>query len=41
VLAEKVAWGQLTEEHALRIGRQILRDNALKLFPQLRSRVRE
>lgn len=34
-LAEKVERGELTEEHALRIGRQILRDNALKLFPKL------
>jgi uncharacterized protein len=38
VLAEKVERGDLLEEHALRIGRQILRDNALKLFPQLESR---
>jgi predicted TIM-barrel fold metal-dependent hydrolase len=35
-LAEKVARGELREEHALRIGRQIMRDNALKLFPKLR-----
>ena len=41
VLAEKVERGELLEEHALRIGRQILRDNALKLFPQLRGRLRE
>ncbi len=39
VLAEKVDQGDLTEEHALRIGRQILRDNALELFPQLKSRL--
>ena len=39
VLAEKVERGDLLEEHALRIGRQVLRDNALKLFPQLQSRV--
>lgn len=39
VLAEKVDRGELLEEHALRIGRQILRENALKLFPQLRSRL--
>jgi len=39
VLAEKVDRGELLEEHALRIGRQILRDNALKLFPQLRERL--
>ena len=41
VLAEKIDRRDLTEEHALRIGRQILRDNALKLFPQLKARVRE
>lgn len=40
VLAEKVARGDLVEEHALRIGRQLLRDNALALFPQLKARVR-
>ena len=40
VLAEKVERGDLVEEHALRIGRQILRDNALKLFPQLNERLR-
>jgi predicted TIM-barrel fold metal-dependent hydrolase len=40
VLAEKVDRGELLEEHALRIGRQILRDNALALFPQLKARVR-
>jgi predicted TIM-barrel fold metal-dependent hydrolase len=34
-LAEKVARGELREEHAMRIGRQIMRDNALKLFPKL------
>jgi len=39
VLAEKVDRGDLLEEHALRIGRQILRDNALKLFPQLQERL--
>ena len=39
VLAEKVDRGDLTEEHALRIGRQILRDNALALFPQLKDRL--
>jgi hypothetical protein len=41
VLAEKVERGDLLEEHALRIGRQVLRDNALNLFPQLGSRVRK
>ncbi len=41
VLAEKVDRGDLTEEHAMRIGRQILRDNALELFPQLKQRLWE
>ncbi|REJ70569.1 MAG: hypothetical protein DWQ31_00540 [Planctomycetota bacterium] len=35
-LAEKVARGELAEEHALRIGRQVLRENALALFPKLK-----
>jgi len=39
VLAERVDRGELAEDHALRIGRQILRDNALALFPQLESRL--
>lgn len=39
VLAERVNRGKLKEEHALHIGRQILRDNALKLFPQLTPRL--
>lgn len=39
VLAEKVQAGDLREEHALRIGRQILRDNALELFPSLKERL--
>lgn len=34
-LAEKVLRGELREEHAIRIGQQIMRDNALKLFPKL------
>ncbi|MBM3998361.1 MAG: hypothetical protein FJ297_02265 [Planctomycetes bacterium] len=34
-LAEKVERGELREEHAIRIGGQVLRDNALKLFPRL------
>ena len=34
-LAEKVDRGELREKHAKRIGRQIMRDNALKLFPKL------
>ncbi|MHC5538103.1 amidohydrolase family protein [Singulisphaera rosea] len=40
VLAEKVERSELLEEHALRIGRQILRDNALAIFPQLKARTR-
>ena len=39
VLAEKVDRGDLLEDHALRIGRQILRGNALELFPQLKDRL--
>jgi uncharacterized protein len=39
VLAERVDQGKLREEHALRIGRQILRENALALFPQLKDRL--
>ncbi|MEX2560418.1 MAG: amidohydrolase family protein, partial [Pirellulales bacterium] len=39
-LAEKVERGELREEHAVRIGRQVLRDNALALFPKLKRRVR-
>ena len=39
VLAEKVINGQLREKDARRIGRNILRDNALKLFPQLKERL--
>ena len=39
VLAERVDRGDLHEEHALAIGRQILRENALALFPQLRERL--
>lgn len=41
VLAEKVERGDLREEDAIRIGRQILRENALELFPQLRGRLRK
>ncbi len=37
VLAEKVDRGELTEAQALHIGRQIFRENALKLFPKLRG----
>src|SRR5439155_6245264 len=39
VLAEKVDRGDLREEHARRIGRQVLRDNALELFPRLKERL--
>jgi uncharacterized protein len=39
VLAERVEAGDLMEEQALRIGRQILRENALALFPQLQARL--
>jgi hypothetical protein len=35
-LAEKVQRGELLEPHANRIGRQVMRDNALELFPKLR-----
>jgi len=38
-LAEKVERGELREEHANQIGRQILRDNALKLFPKLKRQL--
>lgn len=40
VLAERVADGHANEADARRIGRQILRDNALELFPQLKARVK-
>jgi uncharacterized protein len=39
VLAERVDRGDLREEHALEIGRQVLRENALALFPQLKDRL--
>jgi predicted TIM-barrel fold metal-dependent hydrolase len=39
VLAERVDRGDLTEEDGRRIGQQILRDNALALFPQLKDRL--
>lgn len=39
VLAERVDRGELAEEHARQIGQQILRDNALALFPQLKDRL--
>jgi len=37
VLAERVDRGDLLEEHALRIGAQVLRDNALELYTPLKS----
>lgn len=40
-LAEKVERGELREEHANRIATQILRENALKLFPKMRGMLRE
>ena len=39
VLAEKVAAGTLTEEHAVHIGKQILRENALSLFPSMKEKL--
>lgn len=38
-LAEKVDRGELNEQQAAHIGRQIMRDNALKLFPRLRRQL--
>ncbi|HEV3342260.1 MAG TPA: amidohydrolase family protein [Pirellulales bacterium] len=38
-LAEKVDRGELREEQAAHIGRQIMRENALKLFPKLRRQL--
>ena len=38
-LAEKVIRNELLEKDALHIGRQIMRENALELFPQLRKRL--
>jgi predicted TIM-barrel fold metal-dependent hydrolase len=38
-LAEKVDRGELSESQALHIGQQILRDNALKLFPKLQRQL--
>ena len=35
-LAEKVIRGELREDQAIRIGGQVMRENALKLFPKLR-----
>jgi hypothetical protein len=39
VLAEKVARGDLSEPHAMQIGTQIMRDNALRVFPRLEARL--
>ncbi|HKA08589.1 MAG TPA: amidohydrolase family protein [Gemmataceae bacterium] len=39
VLAERIDRGELTEEHAKRIGAQVMRENALKLFLQLKERL--
>lgn len=39
VLAEKIDRGDLHEEHALGIGKQILRENALALFPELKAKL--
>ena len=38
-LTEKVIRKELKEQDALRIGRQIMRENALELFPQLKERL--
>lgn len=38
-LAEKVLRQELREADALRIGRQVMRENALELFPQLKQRL--
>jgi predicted TIM-barrel fold metal-dependent hydrolase len=39
VLSEKIERGDLTMEEARRIGRQIMRDNALEVFPQLKGKL--
>ncbi len=39
VLAERIERGELKEAYARRIGRQIMRDNALELFPSLKGRL--
>lgn len=38
-LAEKVVRRELLEKDAQRIGRQVMRDNALELFPQLKEKL--
>ena len=40
VLAERIIRGELYEDHAEHIGRQILRENALQTFPRLPRRLR-
>jgi hypothetical protein len=37
VLSEKVARGDLSKTHAMQIGTQIMRDNALRVFPRLEA----
>jgi predicted TIM-barrel fold metal-dependent hydrolase len=39
VLAEKTDRADLHEDHALHIGKQILRENALALFPQIKTKL--
>src|SRR5262249_36196217 len=39
VLAERINRGELTEDHGRRIGKQILRENALALFPELKAKL--
>jgi hypothetical protein len=41
VLAEKVSRRELAEEDALRIGRQIFRENALDLYPRLKEKAEQ
>ena len=38
-LAEKVERGELPEQHAIRIGTQIMRENALAIFPSLNEKL--
>ena len=38
VLVEKIEGGDLNEQQAMRIAKQIMRDNALELFPGLKGR---
>jgi predicted TIM-barrel fold metal-dependent hydrolase len=39
VLAERVERGEVSEEDARRIGRQVMRDNALALFPAMKKKL--